>query len=59
MHSFLFRELQLITVMQLLHELAHMVHFSKSVWGIYHFRFHLVFIKVYIFIEQNAWILWF
>ena len=59
MHSFLFRELQLITVMQLLHELAHMVHLSKSVWGIYHFRLYLVFIKVYIFIEQNAWILWF
>ena len=28
---------------------------SKTVCGIFHFRFRLVFIKIYIFVQQNAW----
>ena len=46
-HSFTFNS-------QFLDELKHMVHFSKTLCGIFHFRFRLVFIKVYIFIQQNA-----
>ena len=33
---------------QFLHELKDKAHLSKKVCGIFHFRFHLVFIKVYI-----------
>ena len=36
-----------------LNELKHMVCFSKSVHGIFHFRFRFVFIKVYISIQQK------
>ena len=56
MSSFFFRDLQLITVLLLilrfLYELKHKVHFSKTVCGIFYFRF--IFIKVYIFVKQNA-----
>ena len=38
---------------QFLDELKHMVHLSKTVRGIFHFRFHLVFIKVYIFFNKK------
>ena len=41
-----------------LYELKHNVHFSKTVRGIFHFRFLFVIIKVYIFVQQNSWALW-
>ena len=31
---------------------------SETVHGIFHFRFCFVFIKVYIFVQQNALTLW-
>ena len=49
-HSFTFK-------LRFLYELKYKVHLSKVVCGIFHFRFRLVFIKVYIFIQQKAWIL--
>ena len=49
-HSFTFNLL-------FLYELKHKVRLSKPVYGISHFRFCFVFIKVYIFIQQNAWFL--
>ena len=50
-HSFTFN-------LRFLYELKHKVHLSKTVCGIFHFQFRFVFIKVYIFVQQNAWILW-
>ena len=47
-HSFTFNS-------QLLYELKHKVHLSKTVCGIFHFRFRFIFIKVYIFVPQKAW----
>ena len=41
--------------LRFLYELKHKVCLSKTVCGIFHFRFHFVFIKVYIFVQQNAW----
>ena len=38
-----------------LHELKNKVRLSKTVFGIFDFQFHFVFIKVYIFVQQNAW----
>ena len=35
----------------------HKVGLSKTLYGIFHFRFRLVFIKVCIFVQQNAWTL--
>ena len=32
-------------------------HYSFTVWGIFHFRIRFIFVKVYIFVEQNAWAL--
>ena len=43
--------------LQLFCELKHMVHLSKTVCGIYHLSFYLVFIKLYIFGQQKAWAL--
>ena len=43
--------------LQVLHELKHMVHLSETVYRIFHFRFRLVFIKLYIFVQQKAWTL--
>ena len=40
-----------------LYELKHKVHFSKTMFGVFHFWFRLVFIKVYIFVQQKAWTL--
>ena len=48
-HSFTFN-------LRFLYELKHKVCFSKTVFGIFNFRFGLVFVKVYIFVQQNAWI---
>ena len=50
-HSFTFN-------LRFLCELKHEVRPSKTVCGIFHFRFRFVFIKVYIFVQQNAWTLW-
>ena len=50
LHSFTFNS-------QFLHELKHMVHLSKTVRGISHFRFRLVFIKLDIFVQQKSWTL--
>ena len=49
-HSFTFN-------LQFLHELKHKVRLFKTVCGIFHFRFRFVFIKVHIFVKQNAWTL--
>ena len=62
MPSFFFHKLQLITSqftfnLQFLYELKHKVRLSKTVCGIFHFQFNFVFIKVYIFVQQNAWTL--
>ena len=50
-HSFTFN-------LRFLYELKHKVSPSKTVCGVFHFRFRFVFIKVYIFVQQNAWIIW-
>ena len=49
-HSFTFNS-------QFLYELKQMVHLSKTVRGIFHFRFLLIFIKLYFFVQQKAWTL--
>ena len=41
--------------LRFLYELKRKVRLSKTVWGIFHFRFCFIFIKVYIFVQQNAW----
>ena len=38
-----------------LHELKHKFRLCKTVCGIFYFRFRSVFIKVYIFVQQNTW----
>ena len=43
---------------QFLFEIKHKVRLSKTESGIVHFWFCFVFIKVYIFLRQNAWTLW-
>ena len=43
--------------LQFLCELKHMVHLSKTVCGIFDFPLYLVFIKLYIFVQQKAWAL--
>ena len=43
--------------LRFLYELKHKVCLSKTVCGIFHFRFSFAFIKVYIFVQQNAWTL--
>ena len=43
--------------LRFLHELKHKVRLSKFVCGIFHFPFCFVFIKVYIFVQENAWTL--
>ena len=61
MHSFFFCELQLTKVItfnsHFLYELKYKVHLSKAVCDIFHFRFRSAFVKVYIFVQQKAWIL--
>ena len=46
-HNFIFN-------LQFLFELKHIVRLSKIMCGIFHFRFRFAFIKVYIFVQQNA-----
>ena len=43
--------------LRFLYELKHKIPLSKTVCGIFHFRFCFVFVKVYIFVRQNAWTL--
>ena len=43
--------------LRFLNELKHKVRLFKTVCGIFHFQFRFVFIKVYIFVQQNAWTL--
>ena len=43
--------------LRFLYELKQKVLFFKTVSAILHFRFRLVFIKVYIFVQQKAWTL--
>ena len=49
-HSFTFNS-------QFLYELKNKVGLSESVYEIFHFRFYLVFIKVFFF-QQKAWTPW-
>ena len=49
-HSFSFN-------LRFLYKLKHKVRLSKIVCEIFHFRLRSVFIKVYIFVQQNAWTL--
>ena len=49
-HSFTFN-------LQFLYELKQKIRLSKTVCGIFHSRFHFVFIKVYIFAQQHSWTL--
>ena len=59
MSYFFFSKLQLISFtfnFRFLYELKHKVCLSKTMCGIFYFRFHLIFIKVYIFVEQNVWV---
>ena len=46
-HSFTFN-------LRLLYKLKHKVHLSKTLRGVFHFRFCFLFVKVDIFIQQNA-----
>ena len=43
--------------LRFLNELKLKVRLSKTVHGIFHFGFSFVFIKVYIFVQQNVWTL--
>ena len=55
-NAFFFRELQLISFafnLQFLRELKHKVDLFKTVLGIFHFQLCLVFIKVFIFVQQK------
>ena len=45
-HSFTFN-------LQFLYELKHKIRLSKNVCGVFPFRFPFVFIKIYIFVQQN------
>ena len=47
-HSFTFN-------FRVLYELKCKVRVPKTMCGIFHFRFHFVFIKINIFVQQNAW----
>ena len=59
MHSFFFRSQHSFTFdTQFLYELLQMVYLPKSMCGIFHFRFRLVFTELYIFDQQKAWTLW-
>ena len=49
-HSFTFN-------FQFLYEVKHKARLSKTVCGIFYFLFRFVFIKVYTFVQQNAWTL--
>ena len=44
--------------LRFLYELKRKIHLSKTVCGISHFRFRLLFIKISIFLQQRTRILW-
>ena len=48
----------LLLIHNFLHKLKHRVCFSNRECGIFHFWFCFVFIKIYTFVQQNAWTLW-
>ena len=50
-HSFNFN-------LRFLYELKRKVGYSETMSGIFHFWFRFVFVKVYIFVQQNGWTLW-
>ena len=37
------------------HSFTFIFHLSKTVCGVFHFQFRLVFIKLLIFVQQKAW----
>ena len=41
--------------LRFLSELKLKVRLSKTIYGIFHFRYRFIFIKVYIYVQQNAW----
>ena len=45
-------------IQRFLYELKHKVRLSKTLFRVFLFRFYVVFIKVYIMFQQNAWTLW-
>ena len=47
-HSFTFN-------LRILYQLKYKVRLSKTVCGIFHFRFRFVSINAYIFVQQNTW----
>ena len=49
-HSFTFN-------LGFLSELKQKLRLTKAVCGVFRFRFRFVFIKVYTFVQQNAWTL--
>ena len=49
-HGFIFNS-------RFLYELKHKVSLSKTVCGIFYFRFRFAFIKVYVFVQPKAWTL--
>ena len=40
--------------LRFLHELKHKALLSNTVCGIFHFGFRFIFIKVYVFLQQNV-----
>ena len=55
MHNFLFRELQLITVLYLIYhsyESKRKVRLSKTMYGVFHFQFCFMFLKFIFFFSK-------
>ena len=44
--------------LRLLYKVKHKVLLSKTMCRIFHFRFCIIFVKVYIFVQQNVWTVW-
>ena len=51
---FLLRAHNFTLNLRFLYELKYKVRLSETMWGTFHFRFHFVFIKVYVFVQQNT-----
>ena len=45
--------------LQFLYEPKHKICLFKTTFGIFHFRLRFAFITAYVFVQQNAWALWF
>ena len=61
MHSFLLRaptHQSFTLTSRFLYELKHRVYICETVCGIFHVWFRLVFIRVNIFVQQEAWTVW-